>query len=130
MIAASDIQAIENKRKKVKKETYKHILLQFDKKIRRAVNLGTSEVFLSVPSFVIGYPMYDTAHAAVYIKRQLELLGYNVTQSGTEFFLTWGKPKQVKEKPVVHEVYQDEDFPTLINLRKIANKLQKNNPGK
>jgi hypothetical protein len=129
MIAARDIQAIEYKRKTVKKETYKHILSQFDKKIRRAVNLGTSEVFLSVPSFVIGYPLYDTGHAAAYIKRQLERLGYNVTQSGTEFFLTWGKPNPVPEK-VTQEPVHDEDFPTFVNLRKIANKLQKNNPGK
>lgn len=127
MITAREIQNIEYQRKKVKKETYKHILEMFDRKIRKSVELGASQVFLTVPPVVVGFPMYDVEHACKYLKRQLVLLGYNVVDHGPEFYVTWGKAKPI-EVPIVQVT--DEDFPTFINLRKVADKIQKQNPGR
>jgi hypothetical protein len=126
MISAREIQNIEYQRRKVRKETYKHILEIFDKKIRKSVELGASNVFLTVPPVVIGFPLYDVEQACKYIKRQLVLLGYTVTDHGPEFYVTWGKPQPI-DKPIAH--VSEEDFPTFINLRKVADKIQKQNPG-
>ncbi|NBS68521.1 hypothetical protein EBT31_06355 [bacterium] len=130
MITAREIQTIESQRRKIKKETYKQILSQFDRKIRKAVTLGQSSVFLQVPGFVIGYPMYDVLQAASYLKRQLQRLGYNVVQSGSEFFLTWGgeaPPEPMPEPPRYEEAIE---FPSFINLRKVASKIENKNPGR
>ena len=127
MITAREIQNIEYQRKKVKKETYKHILEMFDKKIRKSVELGVSHVFLNVPPVVVGYPLYDVEHACRYLKRQMILLGYNVVDHGPEFYVTWGKPKPIEKEPVQ---VSEEDFPTFVNLRKVADKIQKQNPGR
>jgi hypothetical protein len=130
MITAREIQKIETERRKIKKETYKHILTQFDRKIRKAVELGQSNVFLQVPGFVIGFPMYDIRQASNYLKRQLEKLGYHVVQSDSEFFLTWGSEAVYEPPPIEQPVTEDVDFPTFINLRKIANKIENKNPGR
>jgi hypothetical protein len=131
MITAHDIQRIESQRRQIKKETYKQILSQFDRKIRKAVALGQSSVFLQVPGFVIGFPMYDLGQAAVYLRRQLERLGYHVVQSGIEFFLTWSgqPPPEPMPEPPRYEEDQIE-FPSFVNLRKIASKIAQKNPGR
>ena len=120
MISAKEIQQIEAHRRNLKKETYKHILEQFDKKIRTAVGLGFSHVNLEIPAFVWGFPVYNISAAAVYLKRQLEKLGYTVTQDGHLFKLTWGRSQLIQQ-----EAYDidEEDLPSLINLRKIAKKI-------
>lgn len=71
-------------------------------------------------------------HAASYIHRQLKKLGYNVSfASQTDILLSWGGPaQQVAPLPVpTYDEPGEEEFPTLVNLRKIANKIQKQNPG-
>lgn len=130
MITAREIQKIEMDRKKIKKETYKHILTQFDRKIRKAVELGQSNVFLQVPGFVIGFPMYDIRQACAYLKRQLEKLGYHVVQSDSEFFLTWGTEPVYEPPPVEQYAMEEVEFPTFVNLRKIASKIENKNPGR
>ena len=119
MLRANEIQRIETQRRNIKKETYKHILENFDKKIRSCVSLGISHVLLEVPPFVIGYPFFEQDTATVYLKRQLENLGYKVNRTEYALVVSWSKASATT-KP---EPEPDEDLPSLMNLRKIASKI-------
>lgn len=104
----------------VKKELYKTILSSFSKKIKAAVEMGNQQVFLTVPTFVFGYPVFDTSAATVYLMRQLTRLGYTVTRYGdTEIYVTW-------KKEAVQEEVEAEDLPVFVNLRKAADNIRKN----
>lgn len=121
MLRAQDIQLIENNRRSRRKETYKHILETFDKKIRAVVPLGITHVLLEVPSFVFGYPFFDHEAAIIYLKRQLENLGYKVTRTDHVLVVTWARAApSATEQP---EPDNDEGLPSLMNLRKIASKI-------
>jgi hypothetical protein len=124
MINARDIAKIENKRKELKKEIYKKIYEQFSRKIRQTVELGQKQVFLNVPAFLVVFPTFDRDKATEYLKRQLVRAEFVVSQTGSyELHVTWNvkKPKEVEreEEPAFDE------FPTLINLKKAANKYRR-----
>jgi len=123
MISTRDIAKIENKRKELKKEIYVKIYEQFSRKIRQTVELGQKQVFVNVPSFIMGYPTFDRDKALEYLNRQLERAGFITTQTGTyEILVTWNTKKQVKE-PVEEPTF--DEFPTLMNLKKAANKYRR-----
>lgn len=119
MISVKQINDMQNKRTNIKKELFKEILTQFSKKIKLSVELGHTQVFLSVPEIVFGYPVFDRTFATSYLKRQLELLGYIVTQySDYEMYVTWDRQATQKE--------EDQDIlPSLVNLRKAADSIRK-----
>ena len=119
MINASDIAGIEMNRKKNKKELYKKIHEQFCRKIRHTVELGGKCVFLRVPAVVFGFPTYDRSQACTYLKRQLELGGFNVrTLSSIDLYVTWGSSKRTN-KTSSTIVSDDSDLPSFINLKKM-----------
>lgn len=125
MINARDIAKIENKRKEIKKDTYLKIYEQFSRKIRQNVELGQKQVFLVVPTFVIGFPPFDVQKAADYLQRQLERAEFTVVRvSEHELHVTWSLKQKEKEK----EQEKGEDFdglPSLMNLRKAASKYRR-----
>jgi len=125
MININDIIEIDDKKKKIKKEMYMKIYEQFSSKIKQCVELGHKQVFLTVPLFLIGYPVFDRGAAARYIARQLELGGFTV-QLVTEFdiYVSWNMSKKRKERE--ESVVDDTDFPNLMNLKKMANKYRGN----
>lgn len=121
MYSARDIANLQLKKRKVKKELYKTILEGFSKKIKIAAESGQQQVFLTVPEFVVGYPVFDPVCATGYLIRQLERLGYTATRYGpTEIYITWGVVHGEEEEPV------KEDIPVFANLRKIADNIRKN----
>jgi hypothetical protein len=125
MINARDIVKIENKRKEIKKETYKKIYEQFSRKIRQTVEFGQRQVFLTVPGFLIGFPTFDRDKAAEYLKRQLERAEFTVVQTSSyEFHVSWGGPKSKAKAPEEEEPSFD-DLPNLVNLKKAANKYRR-----
>lgn len=123
MININDVQKIENTRRQLKKEIYTKIFEQFSRKIKQTAEFGQKQVFLRVPSLVMGYPSFDCPTAARYLKRQLDNGGF-VTQlvSEIDIYVTWDvkvtkEPKQ-EEDP-------DVEFPSFVNLRKVANQYRK-----
>lgn len=124
MISAQEVQNIENKKKEIKKEIYKRIFEQFSKKIKLSVEMGQKRVCLSVPPFMVGYPTYDLTKAAIYLKRQLENSGFYVSMKDTiTLDVTWNKSRQrVKEAKKLPSEQDEFSLPSLINLRKLANK--------
>lgn len=127
MINARDIVNIENKRREIKKETYKKIYEQFSRKIRQTVEFGQRQVFLTVPGFLIGFPTFDRDRAAEYLKRQLERAEFTVLQTSPyEFHVSWGNAgAKSKHKEPEEEEPSFDDLPTLVNLKKAANKYRR-----
>lgn len=122
-MSVKDIQKIESQRRSARKETYREILKQFDKKIRYAVEVGDRQVFLSTPNMLLGFPLYDVNSATSYLARQLRHLGYNVQEiGGPDLYVTWDVRGAGSSEP---EVYDDGgDIPSLINLKKVASRIR------
>lgn len=129
MININKIKQIEESRRQVKKEIYKKIFEQFCRKIQISVDANQKQVFLEVPIFLIGYPTYDVEIAAVYIKRQLELSGFKVFPISTiAFNVSWYSEKEKRKQQLPSRFepvppppsFSDEQFPSLINLKKAA----------
>lgn len=122
MISINDVTKIDEKRKQIKKETYKRIYEQFSRKIKQSVELGHKQVFLTVPTFVIGCPTFDRSAAARYVSRQLTLGGFDVRLlSEYDIYVSWIIPKKVKVKNESDE----SEFPDLMNLKKMADKYRR-----
>jgi len=125
MISINDITKIDEKRKQLKKEIYTKIYEQFSRKIKQSVELGCKQIFLIVPAFLIGYPVFDRSAAAQYIARQFRLGGFNTSVIGEyEIYVNWvvEKPKKVKMK---EDHVEESEFPNLMNLKKIASKYRR-----
>ena len=123
MISIDDVTRIDDRRKQIRKEIYKKIYEQFSSKIKQSVELGHKQIFLTVPAFLIGYPVFDRRTAARYVARQFSLGGFTVKLlSDHDIYVSWIIPKKKKEKREREE--EVGDFPNLMNLKKIANKYR------
>ena len=122
MISINDVTKIDEKRKQIKKEIYKRIYEQFSRKIKQSVELGHKQIFLTVPTFVLGCPTFDRSVATRYIARQFILGGFDVRIiSDYDIYVSWIIPKKVKVKNESDEP----DFPDLMNLKKMADKYRR-----
>jgi hypothetical protein len=126
VLSASEAQQLVTSRHKVKKELYKTIMDRFDRQIRTAISLGYTTARLEVPPFVFGFPLYDIEKATRYLTKQVENLGYTATQNNNIIIVRWGPAPA----PVQQTEEQNEEFPTLVNLRKIASKIKNTNKKK
>jgi hypothetical protein len=128
MINVRKIKEMEESKKKIKKEIYKKIMDQFSRKIQVAVDAKQKQTFLEVPMFLLGFPAFDVNLAATYLKRQLILSGFQVVHvPPTVFNVSWYSEKEKAKEPPPQFVYDptppsfsDEQFPSLINLKKAA----------
>ena len=126
MISVNEISKIAEKKNQLKKETYKKIYEQISKKIRQTVEVGNKRLFVQIPPFVVGYPAFDRIKATHYIKRQLDLGGFETRLIGDhEIFITWSiKKNKPQKETVAPEDFGD--FPSFVNLKKVANKYRGN----
>jgi hypothetical protein len=123
MLSINDVTKIDEKRKQIRKEIYKKIYDQFSSKIKQAVELGHKQIFLTVPAFLIGYPVFDRRLASKYVARQFELGGFTVRLlSDQDMYISWVVPKKSKVKS---EEEEEGDFPNLMNLKKMANQYRR-----
>lgn len=121
MISVDEISRMTEKKNRIKKETYVKLYEQASRKIRRTVDFGGKYVIFQVPSILLGYPIYDRLKATSYIKRQLIRGGFEVAiVDDYDLHITWKVSKVATgdEKPT------EDDFPTLVNLKKAANKYR------
>ena len=119
-----EIRKIDEKKLQLKKELYKNIYAQCERKIRRAVEMGQKSIVLRVPAFVVGYPPFDVETATRYLHRQFTRGGFTVQIiTAADLLVSWEVRKK-KEEPKKMEEDDDHlsEFPSLMNLRKVANK--------
>lgn len=123
MLSVQDLAKMEKVRQDIKKEIYKSILGQFSRKIKARFDLGDKSTVLTVPPFVVGFPRYDLPTAVRYMGRQLTRLGYKVTMvTPTSYEVSWDKVKPAEEVEVIEPEFE---FPSLMNLKKTANRYKK-----
>ncbi len=128
MISLDEIKKIQGQRNNIKKEIYRIIYNEFSRKIKKAVELGQDQVVLQTPNYIFGYPSYDVTKATMYVKRQFDNSGFITYMfSGNELYISWAQEKKVKNEPPPREIKEEEeeDFPTFVNLKKMANRLRK-----
>lgn len=126
MLSINDVTKIDDKRKQLRKEIYMKIYEQFSNKIKQTVELGHKQIFLTVPAFLLGYPVFDRSQAAKYVARQFSLGGFTVQViSDHDIYISWVVHKKKKDNG--KNVDEEEgDFPNLMNLKKMANKYRRN----
>ena len=122
MLSINDVTRIDEKRKQIKKEIYMKIYEQFSAKIKQSVELGHKQIFLTVPTFLLGYPVFDRRLATKYVARQFELGGFTVKLlSDYDIYVSWVVSKKKKEKREDDDV----ELPNLLNLKKMANQYRR-----
>lgn len=128
MITVSSIRKIEDAKTRVRKETYRKIYEQFCRKIQCTVSSGHKNTMLQVPPMLIGFPIYNIEAAHVYLKRQLERSGFDVTTIGTGvLYVSWNVKKQEQKETVPEPedlMMYDDTLPSLMNLKKAANRAR------
>ena len=101
------------KRKQIKKEIYKKIYEQFSRKIKKAVEFGNKQIFLTIPTFLVGYPVFDRSAAAHYVARQFKHGGFNVNVVGEyEIYVNWIVDKKKDSRNTEHT--DETQFPDLM----------------
>ena len=74
----------------------------------------------------MGYPHFNRMKALQYIKRQFEIGGFHVQVIGDfELCISWRPNKKSNKNDSNNEPDDPEEFPTLINLKKAANKYRR-----
>ncbi len=123
MINISDVTKIDTIRKQIRKEIYTKIYEQFSRRIKNTAQQYRKDIFLTIPAFVMGYPTFDRFAATKYIERQLVLAGFTVQMvSDYDLYVSWHTSKKESK----NEVRQpEEEFPSLVNLKKVANRYRK-----
>jgi len=124
-LSAKQLVASEKKRDLAKKEYYRALLEQFCRKIKVASDLGNRDAILTVPPFVVGYPRYDLPTTVEYMCRQLQRLGYIVNLVGPlDIRVQWTKAAALDSEMEKEEVDPGTYLPSLVNLKKTAEKLR------
>ncbi|QIG59880.1 hypothetical protein [Dishui Lake phycodnavirus 4] len=135
MLRISDVVKVDYERKRIRKEIYTRIYEQFCRKIKQSTEMGYKHTILTVPSYVFGYPTFDRYMAVDYLFRQFSLGGFDVhIIDPYSIYVSWlvQKKKSVPDRETETEPKPSsepdilEDFPTLINLKKAADKYRKN----
>jgi hypothetical protein len=117
-----DVVQINANKNRIRKEIYTRIYEQFSSKIKQSGTFGRKEIIMTIPSFVMGYPMFDRGLATRYIMRQFTLGGFTVHMIGEyDVYVSWDIPKKKREPTVVEP---EPDLPNLMNLKKMANKYR------
>jgi len=129
MITRDMINKMDTQKRRVRKETYTKIYEQFCRKIQNAATMNQKQVMLTIPPFVLGFPMFSLVAASSYIKRQIERSGFDVVVvSPNSLFVSWypaaSQPTKVPPRFVETIAEEDTSLPSLVNLRKAANKYR------
>jgi len=128
MLRISDVVKVDYERKRIRKEIYRRIYDQFCKKIKQSTEMGYKHTILTVPPYVFGFPTFDRFMAVDYLCRQFSLGGFEARVIDPySIYVCWvsnkAKPEHEVVPPVVEEIIE---FPTLMNLKKTADKYRKN----
>lgn len=123
MFSAKDALKIVDKKNDVKKQIYKVILDSILSKIKNAVENGKTGLTVTIPVFMLGYPVYDRTITCTYIERQLCNLGFQTTKyTQHDIYVTWVKDKSKPREQPVKDIP-----PPFVNLHKYADTIRKQN---
>jgi hypothetical protein len=130
LVPAASLQKEKEKKKEVRKETYRKILEIVSRKIRNAAEMNQVHIMVTIPPWVLGCPVYDLLLATNYIERQIKNGGYHTARiNGNSMYVNWdkGRRKSDREHPETERHVLEEEFkiPSLVNLKKVASRYQR-----
>lgn len=126
LLSARELEERNQAKRSVRKELYTRILVQVCRKIDLYHTLGKSECIVKIPEYVFGFPTFDMSQMTMYIHRQLTRLGYRASILMIGIIHTaWGPKKVPKKITAMPKQQQDEELPSLANLKKAADSLRK-----
>lgn len=90
MLDLKQLQKFQEKKNKLKKESYKKVLKTCHKKIMLVSKSGAMNCWFIVPELTFGLPIYDTKECAMYINKKLKKNGLKVDYYDPNFlFISW-----------------------------------------
>ena len=89
LLNAEQIRKINEKRRSALKKTYIYMLHEIMSRIQKAAEYGKLRTMYQIPGMIVGFPLYNRNKAALYIQRQLSILGYTVNVEDTEVSVSW-----------------------------------------
>jgi len=128
LVPAAELQKDKEKKKVIRKETYGKLLEIVSRKIKSASEMNQVHVMVTLPTWVMGCPVYNVVLATDYIDRQLKNGGYKTRRmNDTSVYVNWEKGRKPKEAQETERHVLEEEFklPSLINLKKVAGRYSR-----
>ena len=130
LVPAAALQKEKEKKKSIRKETYRNILEIVSRKIKNAAEMNQVHLLITIPRWVLGCPVYDLLQATNYIERQVKNGGYHTARiNESSMYVNWDKDRrkldpehQETERHVLEEEFK---IPSLVNLKKVASRYQR-----
>lgn len=126
-----DVQKIDVRKREMKKKLYTELYERASTKVQEVAKLGLHETWVTVPSFLIGFPSFDLDSATSYVGRQFMNGGFYVKMyEGGQMFISWypnfkkNKGKKKDEKKPKEPPKDPFDLSILANLKKSADKYK------
>lgn len=94
MLNAKDIVAAQAKKTNKRQESFKRILEQCNKQIKKSIEIerNVTFTFFEVPEFLIGYPLFELNECIEYLVKSLTSSGFTVKYFFPRIlFVTWGQ---------------------------------------
>jgi hypothetical protein len=131
-LTIEDVQKVDMRKRELKKRLYKELYERASSKVREIAKMGLHETWVTIPSFLMGYPSFDLEMATIYIERQFKNGGFYVKNYGQgQLFISWyldpKKKMKKKEEPFKPQPPKKEDpydLSVLVNLKKSADKYK------
>jgi hypothetical protein len=123
-LRVDEVQQIDHRKRELKKKLYTELYERASTKVRQVADLGLHETWVQVPSFLIGFPSFDLDKAAQYVERQFINGGFftQLYENG-QLFVSW-YPKTSKKKAKSRPKEPENEFASLANLKKAADKYR------
>ena len=95
LVPAASLQKDKEKKKEVRKETYRKILEIVSRKIKNAAEMNQVHIMVTIPPWVLGCPVYDLLLATNYIERQIKNGGYRTARiNESSMYVNWEKDQR------------------------------------
>lgn len=99
VLTVDDIQEINEEKEKIKFETFDRIVRDIDSKIYKKVYLNENQIFIRVPPFVVGEPLYDWKELIKYTYSSLKSRGFKLKYiADGQIYVTWNIKKNKDSK--------------------------------
>ena len=101
LLTAHDARTMVDQVRVVQKEVIDQLVVESEKLLESAAKRGEKSIVYTVPTFVLGYPMYDQAQIAKKLQKILVFQGFLVKRlSDTDLWINWSaeNPLEPSEK--------------------------------
>ena len=102
-VSISELYAIKNKKKSMRKESFEYILMKIHNRMRTVANNNALNCFYEIPPMILGYPLYSMIDAIEYIVTSLRVSGFLVQIIPSQYgviYISWN-PQEINPKKLL-----------------------------